>query len=155
MRARAAISRDDPQLRRSRQNSTLLVADTAHRSALLVHPPLRRKERITTDLVAGSRTPAGTQLDLSRILASAPLGVGHLAAHTSSVATCALSTVPNHPTVVMGERPGGSSSRRYATPAAAGLEHDGAPRLAAPRAGPVVGAGLTPHETEPIGFGVG
>jgi hypothetical protein len=36
-------------------------------------------------------------------------------AHTSSVATCASSTVANRPTVVMGDRPGGSSSRRYAT----------------------------------------
>src|SRR4029450_224962 len=34
--------------------------------------------------------------------------------HPSSVATCAASTVSNRPTVVMGERPGGSSRRRYA-----------------------------------------
>ena len=32
-------------------------------------------------------------------------------AHTSSVATCAASTVSNRPTVVIGDRPGGSSSR--------------------------------------------
>jgi hypothetical protein len=41
-----------------------------------------------------------------------PIGVGHLAAHTSSVATCAASTVSKRPTVVMGERPGGSSTGR-------------------------------------------
>jgi hypothetical protein len=40
-----------------------------------------------------------------------PFGVGYLATHTWSVASCAASTVSNRPTVVMGERPGGSSSR--------------------------------------------
>jgi hypothetical protein len=40
--------------------------------------------------------------------------VGHLA-HTSSVASCAASTVSNRPTVVIGDGPGGSSSRRYAS----------------------------------------
>jgi hypothetical protein len=38
--------------------------------------------------------------------------VGYLAAYTSSVATCAASTESDRPTVVMGERPGGSSRRR-------------------------------------------
>jgi hypothetical protein len=35
-------------------------------------------------------------------------GGRHLVAHTSSVATCASSTVANRPTVVMGDSPGGS-----------------------------------------------
>jgi Domain of unknown function (DUF2703) len=43
--------------------------------------------------------------------AQLPLGVGHLAPHTSSVATCAASIVSKRPMVVMGERPAGSSSR--------------------------------------------
>jgi len=38
-----------------------------------------------------------------------PFGVGYLDAHTSSVATCAASTVSKRPMVVMGERPGGAS----------------------------------------------
>ena len=38
-----------------------------------------------------------------------PFGVAHLDAHTSSVATCAASTVSKPPMVVMGGRPGGAS----------------------------------------------
>jgi hypothetical protein len=41
-----------------------------------------------------------------------PIGVGHLAVHTLSVATCAASTESNRPTVVIGDKPGGSSRRR-------------------------------------------
>src|SRR4029450_3236951 len=64
------------------------------------------------------------------------------ARHTASVATRAASTVSNRPTVVIGDRPGGSSRR----PTARRLEHDGAPRLAAARGGPGVGAGRLPKE---------
>jgi hypothetical protein len=63
---------------------------------------------------------------LAWILLSFPVGVavgfvanpsrvkrssGQRAARSSSVATCAASAVSNRPTVVMGEGPGGSSSR--------------------------------------------
>jgi hypothetical protein len=54
-----------------------------------------------------------------------PIGVGHLAAHTSSVATCAASTMSNQRTVVMGERPGGSLEPHVCEPAV-GAGGDGA-----------------------------
>jgi hypothetical protein len=55
-----------------------------------------------------------------------------LAAHTSSVASCAASTVSNQPTVVMGERPGGLKTE-VGDPAIA-VAGDSASDLRVPRA---------------------
>ena len=67
----------------------------------------------TTDETGADGEPVKvTKASFARHLAELPFAVGHLAAHTSSGASCAASTVSNRPTVVMGERSGGSSSRR-------------------------------------------
>jgi hypothetical protein len=59
--------------------------------------------------------PAAGRCRLDRSRSYLLVGVDYLAAHTSSVARCAASTESNRPTVVIGENPGGSSSRWYAT----------------------------------------
>ncbi len=79
---------------------------------------------------------------------------GYRDAHTSSVVTCASSTVAKRPTVVMGDRPGGFSRRRYATqPSPSRVT---VPRIFVAQVPDLAGVELPPGQAGPlVGFGVG